>query len=52
MYWCPLIVNAMLGGGSGHPPNPSVVALLAGLPFATYALFVIVNAWHSQRTGD
>ncbi|KAK9810791.1 hypothetical protein WJX73_008011 [Symbiochloris irregularis] len=60
LYWCPLIVNGLLGGRDTHKPeaqgedkpDSSLVVLLSGLPFALSAALVALNAHHSRHTGE
>lgn len=52
LYWCPLIVNKLLGASEAYQPNASLVALLSGLPFAASAVFVILTSRHSEMTGE
>lgn len=52
LYWCPLIVDGLLGGDKEKPANPSLVAVLSGLPFAASAAFIAGNAYHSRKSGE
>ena len=57
VYWTPLTIARILeshssGGDDESSGAPAaLVTLLSMMPFATGAGLVMLNAWHSQRTG-
>ena len=60
VYWTPLTIARILeshskkgsgGGDESSGASAALVTLLSMVPFATGAGLVILNAWHSQRTG-
>ena len=52
IFWCPLIIDALLGSAEGQTAGAPLVALLTALPFGVSAVAIFLNSSHSKATGE
>lgn len=53
MYWLPLVIESLLGGGNTKEGKTHIYAiLLTAVPFCLAAICQMLTSWHSQRRNE